>query len=66
MTHVPFLAALYLFIGSIVMLLVNELAGKGTEITRQQFVSGMFMWPGVVLGFCLHVGLAYVRRISGG
>ena len=60
MTHSLFLAVLYLFLGSIVMLILNELVDGA--ITPKEFVRGMFFWPLVVV-YCLgYGGLCYVRR----
>lgn len=61
MTHVLLLITAYLFIGSIVMLIVNELVDGA--ITENEFVRGMFFWPGIVVFFGLHILLTYVRRI---
>ena len=61
MTHILFLITAYLFIGSLVMLLVNELTYGA--ITKKEFLRGMVLWPGVVLFCVLLIVLAYVRRI---
>jgi hypothetical protein len=60
MTHVFFFIALYLFIGSLVMLLTNELIDGA--VTRLEFVEGMAVWPAIIAVFCWQVILAYVRR----
>jgi hypothetical protein len=60
MTHALFILALYLFIGSLVMLLANELIDGA--LTEQEFVRGMICWPAVVVWFCGHVLLAIVRK----
>lgn len=61
MAHSLFLIVLYLFIGSLVMLLVNELLYGA--VTKSEFLQGMAGWPCVVALFCLKMVLAYVRRI---
>jgi hypothetical protein len=61
MAHTLFSITLYLFIGSLLMLLVNELVDGA--ITKSEFLQGMALWPAVVVIFCLQVLLAYVRRV---
>lgn len=61
MTHTLFLIVLYLFIGALVMLLVNELLDGA--ITDQEFLRGMLLWPAVVAFFSFQVLLTYARRI---
>lgn len=61
MTHTLFLITAYLFIGSLVMLIVNELAYGA--ITEKEFLRGMVFWPVMVGLFCLWILLAYVRRV---
>lgn len=63
MTHVLFLITAYLFVGSLVMLVVNELAYG--SITEREFVNGMCFWPLVVLHVFLHMLLAYLKRALG-
>jgi hypothetical protein len=60
MTHTLFLITAYFFVGSIVMLLVNELVEGAC--TEKEFVRGMFLWP-LVVTYCMGYGLlSYVRR----
>lgn len=61
MTHTLFLITAYLFIGSLVMLLANELTYGA--ITEKEFLRGMLFWPAMVGLLCLLILLAYVRRI---
>ncbi len=61
MTHILFLITAYLFVGSLVMLLVNELTYGA--ITEKEFLRGMALWPGLAVFCVLLILLAYVRRI---
>jgi hypothetical protein len=58
-----FLLPGYLLVGSILMLIVNDLVDGA--VTRWEFVKGMIVWPVILLRFCGVLIAGVWERFSG-
>lgn len=59
-THLLMGISAYLLIGAIVMLVINELLYG--IVTRKEFLSGMMLWPLLIVAGCSSLVDAYWKR----